>query len=109
MEHPHSLRRIDIYKKVTERVVLRAGSLDTDCWIWTGPHSGEGRGGGYPRMCLDGQTVAVHKVMAVHAFGYIPGRKQVDHICRNRMCVNPNHLEVVTHKQNMKRRDTAKT
>lgn len=75
------------------------------CWEWGGPNSGDGRGGGYARMCLDGQTVAVHRVVFTLFFGFIPGRKQVDHICRNRNCVRPSHLEMVTHKENQRRRD----
>ncbi|CDP51974.1 Phage protein [Devosia sp. DBB001] len=83
-------------------------SLGTDCWIWTGPDSGDGRGGGYPRMALDGQTVAVHIVMWTNEHGFVPGRKQLDHLCRRRRCVNPEHLELVTHLQNQKRRDRAR-
>jgi len=78
-----------------------------DCLIWTGPTSGNGRGGGYGRMSLDGQTVAVHRVMFTCVAGYVPGKKQIDHRCRNRLCVNPEHLEMVTHKQNQKRRAAA--
>lgn len=80
----------------------------TPCWCWQGSCSGNGRGGGYPRMNLNGQTVAVHRVVYTHFNGFIPGKKQIDHKCRNRMCVNPDHLEMVTHKQNQKRRDAAK-
>lgn len=40
-------------------------------------------------------------------YGYLPSKKHVDHICRNRLCVNPDHLEALTHKQNCKRRDEA--
>lgn len=98
-------RRALIAIKVTERIII---DENTGCWVWQGPCSGSGRGGGYPRMCLNGQTVAVHRVMFTHAYGYIPGKKQVDHGCRNRMCVNPDHLELVTHKQNQKRRDAAR-
>lgn len=95
-------RRIKILTKIMSRV-----SVDEhcECWIWQGPTSGSGRGGGYGRMCLDGQTVAVHRVMATLFMGYIPGKKQVDHKCRNRLCVNPDHLEIVTHKENQRRRD----
>ena len=78
----------------------------TDCWEWQGTDSGTGRGGGYGRMSLDGATVAVHRVMYTLFHGYIPGKKEVDHTCRNRICSNPKHLELVTHKQNCKRRDT---
>lgn len=74
------------------------------CWIWTGPDSGEGKGGGYGRMSLNGQTVAVHLVMFTHFHGYIPSKRQVDHTCNNRRCCNPDHLELVTHLENQKRR-----
>lgn len=82
--------------------------LSAPCWIWQGPTSGNGRGGGYPRMSLDGRTVAVHRVTAAHAFGYLHAGRQVDHKCRRRCCVNPAHLEPVTHLENCKRRDAAK-
>jgi hypothetical protein len=78
------------------------------CHIWTGPTSGNGRGGDYGRMCLDGQTVAVHIVSWTNEHGYVPSKKQLDHLCRNRRCVNDKHLELVTHKQNQKRRDQAR-
>ena len=98
-------RRTKILTKIMARV-----RVDTDCgcWIWQGPTSGNGRGGGYALMCLDGQTVAVHRVMATLFMGYIPGKKQVDHTCRNRLCVNPDHLEIITHKENQRRRDAAR-
>ena len=101
-------RRERILSKVMARVVEAPGALSTPCLVWTGPDSGGGRGGGYPRMTLDGQTVAVHIVMWTNAHGFVPGRKQLDHLCRNRRCVNPEHLELVTHKQNQKRRDRAR-
>ena len=94
-------RRDDIISKLMSRVFI---CPDTQCWLWTGPNSGSGKGGGYGRMCLDGQTVATHLVSYTHFYGYIPGKKQVDHKCNNRLCCNPTHLELVTHKQNQKRR-----
>ncbi len=84
------------------------------CWIWTGRTSGENkgnratRGGGYPRMDLNGHTVAVHIVMYTHYFGYVPGKMTIDHECRSRLCVNPNHLSMVSHKENQRRRDGKK-
>ena len=94
-------RRQSIFDKIMKRVKI---DKDTGCWNWTGPTSGTGRGGGYGRMSLDGQTVAIHIVMFCNFFGFIPGKKQIDHKCRNRLCCNPDHLEMVTHKQNQKRR-----
>lgn len=101
--------RIDRKVQIASRVA-RSVEVDptTACWNWTGPDSGDGRGGGYPRMSLDGQTVAVHRVIAAMVFGPLNRRRQVDHKCRNRCCVNPDHLEVVTHKENQRRRDAAK-
>lgn len=69
--------------------------------------SGKGHGGGYPRMKLNNRTVAVHKVSFVNEHGYVPGNKQIDHTCRNRRCVNPDHLEMVSHAENQKRRRKA--
>lgn len=97
-------RREAIIGKVMSRVVINPA---TACWVWQGSDSGTGRGGGYGRMSLDGQTVAVHLVVFTHFNGFIPGKKQVDHTCRNRRCCNPAHLELVTHKQNQIRRAKA--
>lgn len=100
-------RREEIWRRILDNVTVTPGPLDTPCLIWNGTHSGNGRGGDYPRMKLGGQTVAVHRVAATHWYGYIPGKKQLDHLCRNRMCVNPGHLEIVTHRKNQKRRAAA--
>ena len=78
-------RREDIAAKIASNVYV---DPVTGCHIWLGANSGtEGRGKGYPRMCLDGQTVAVHRVVWTNEHGFIPGRKQIDHECNNRMCV----------------------
>lgn len=103
-----SSRRDHIREKIMARVMI---DPVTSCWNWTGPTSGKtGRGKDYPRMWLDGQTVAVHLVMWTNEHGYIPGKRQLDHKCRNRLCVNPDpkHTELVTHKENQKRRDRAR-
>lgn len=101
-------RRERIRQKILARVEV---DPETGCWIWTGPTSGStGRGKGYPRMSLDGATVAVHIAMWIVEHGPIPPRKQIDHVCRRRLCVNPgrDHTELTTHRQNQKRRDAAR-
>ena len=98
-------RRTRLFSKVFDRVVI---DKDTGCWLWTGPDSGSGRGGGYGRMCVDCATMAVHIVMWVIRNGPIPPKKQLDHACPggpNRRCCNPDHLNLVTHKRNQKLRD----
>ena len=95
-------RRLRIMRKVLERVEY---DEETGCWTWTGPTSGDvGRGCNYPRMSLDGQTVAVHRVTFVVAHGFIHNRRQVDHLCKNRLCVSPFHLDAVTHRENQRRK-----
>lgn len=98
--------------KIREKIMARV-RIDpvTGCWEWLGPTSGtEGRGAGYPRMSLSGQTVAVHIVMWTNEHGYVPGKKELDHACRNRLCVRPvpKHVDMVTRKENAKRREMAK-
>lgn len=95
-------RREVLWQKVMKRVRV----LSNGCWEWTGPDSGSGRGGGYARMSVDGGTMAVHLVVWIIRNGPIPPRKQIDHTCNFRRCVNPDHLEMVTHKRNQRRRDT---
>lgn len=102
-------RRLTIIQRIEERCDIvdlgyKANGKPSPCHLWTGPNSGTGRGGGYGRISLDGQTVATHIVAYTHYFGYIPGKKQVDHLCCNRLCCNPQHLELVTHLKNQRRR-----
>lgn len=102
-------RRELIIEKIEERcaIVDTGFALDgkpSPCHLWQGPTSGTGRGGGYGRMSLNGQTVAVHLVAYTHYYGYIPGKKQIDHLCNQRLCCNPAHLELVTHLRNQRRR-----
>lgn len=100
-------------ESVLDRIEARCTITDTHfaldgkpspCHLWAGPTSGTGRGGGYGRMSLDGQTVAVHLVVFTHYYGYIPGKKQVDHRCNRRLCCNPAHLQLVSHLQNQRLR-----
>lgn len=87
----------------------------TGCWIWQGRTSGAegrgraGRGHGYPRVDIDGGTMAAHRAMWIIENGPIPPRKQLDHECRNRLCIRPGpgHNVMVTHLRNQRRRDAA--
>ncbi len=102
-------RRQTIIDKIESRCVIEDTGFFIDgqpspCHLWTGPTSGNGRGGGYGRMSLDGRTVAVHLVVYTHYHGYIPGNKQIDHLCNKRLCCDPQHLELVTHLKNQSRR-----
>ena len=98
-------RREDIVDRIIENLIV---DEETSCWVWQGGTSGDHNfgktGRGYGRISINGHTSAVHRVMYVCTYGYIPNRMQVDHTCNNRLCCNPEHLEIVTPKKNAKRK-----
>jgi len=62
------------------------------CWVWTGSL----QGGGYARIMTDGRMQPAHRVAYELKHGPIPDGLEMDHLCRVRCCVNPDHLEAVT-------------
>lgn len=71
-----------------------------DCWEWTG--SLDGRSYGH-LMGDGGRTVKAHRAAYQTLVGPIPAGLDLDHLCRNRSCVNPDHLEPVTRSENLRR------
>lgn len=102
-------RRNTIIERLESRCAIvdtgfQLNNVSSPCHLWRGPTSGTGRGGNYGRMSLNGQTVATHIVAYTHYYGYVPSKKQIDHLCNQRLCCNPAHLELVTHLTNQRRR-----
>lgn len=58
---------------------------------------------GYVRIWVNGARVLAHRYAYEMAYGSIPEGMELDHLCRNRWCRNPEHLEPVTHQENCRR------
>lgn len=71
-----------------------------DCWLWTGPVMTRG----YGKFSFGGDVELAHRMAYILENGGIPSRMYVDHKCHRRRCVNPDHLRVVTPKQNEENR-----
>lgn len=95
-----------MYKKIpqpTEKQLERFSKkyivLQNECWQWIG-----GKGvDGYGLVHLNNVIYRAHRVAYTIHKGPIPDGLQLDHLCRNILCVNPNHLEAVTQEENMRR------
>ena len=69
------------------------------CWLWTPPLDDSG----YGKFSVSGKKVGAHRWAYEEINGAIPDGLQIDHLCRVRNCVRPDHLEAVTHLENVRR------
>ena len=79
---------------------------ETGCWVWTAAKAGpeyKTPGRGYSAFYLDGRLTSGHRASYQLFKGPIPDGMTIDHLCRNTLCVNPDHLEVVTQGENTAR------
>lgn len=83
--------KVDRNGPVSERVGTR-------CWLWTAAvHQG------YGRFRLGGANLRAHVVAYELLVGPVPAGLEIDHLCRVRNCVNPAHMEPVSHGENVRR------
>ena len=69
------------------------------CWTWMGAKTAKG----YGQIWVDGKSDYAHRISFEMHKGPIPDGLEIDHLCENPSCVNPGHLEAVTHAENIRR------
>jgi len=74
---------------------------NSGCWLWTGCVDENG----YGRFLLDGKNRRAHRVAYSCFKAPVPAGLTLDHLCRVRSCVNPDHMEPVTLAENIRRGD----
>lgn len=75
------------------------------CWLWQRYLNNKG----YGKFSLEGEPVYAHRLAYQMEVGPIPQGTELDHLCSTPACVNPSHLESVTHTENVRRGKATKT
>lgn len=73
---------------------------DSLCWIWNGTSKNKI---GHASVWIGGREFSAHRRMYEQSVGPIPEGLQIDHLCCQPSCVRPEHLEPVTHAENLRR------
>lgn len=95
-----ALLRGQRWMRMPDEITKRVRVDPKGCWIWTGFIDSAT---GYGRITVDTENELAHRVSYRAFVGPIPPGLEIDHVCRTRACVNPFHLEAVTHLENVRR------
>jgi hypothetical protein len=94
---------------IDKQTEVTSKTVDTPCWLWTGWTDKFG----YGRFSIPGKSkhkndrvhIYSHRLVYALSNGWVDESLDLDHLCYNRNCVRPSHLEPVTHEENIRRRD----
>lgn len=85
-------------KRLMSKIIIS----ETGCWNFTGYLNSKG----YGKFSLNGKVLLAHTASFMIHGGIRADGYSIDHLCKNRKCVNPKHLELVLHKTNLERGNT---
>jgi hypothetical protein len=86
-----------------KRFIAKVAAMESGiCWLWTGSRYPTG----YGQLWNGERPEQAHRISYRLRHGAIPDGCEIDHLCRNRGCVNPEHLRAVPHRENMRVSDT---
>jgi hypothetical protein len=85
-----------LLERIEQKIMTEPNS---GCWLWIGSVGSHG----YAQIGVESGTTIVHRILYEKAYGAIPKGLECDHLCRVRCCVNPDHIELVTRRENIKR------
>ena len=92
-------KTVPLPARIKARSIVEDRGHTTPCWIWQGAENGDG----YGRISVHNNSRRAHRVSYESFVGPVPAGLVIDHLCRQRMCVNPAHLEPVTNGENVRR------
>ncbi len=101
------LKHLPAWMPLADRIEIWRKESTTNgqgCWLWERPLNRKG----YGHAWVARKHFAIHRLSYQHFVGPIPEALQIDHLCKNRNCWNPEHLEVVTLRENIRRGDAGK-
>lgn len=92
----------DMARYISDRTI----KTDGGCWEWQLSTNGSGYGRFWIKVDGEWTRRYSHRASYENAFGPIPSGLVMDHLCKNTLCCNPEHLEVVTQSENVRRGDS---
>lgn len=98
---PLATKRPELDLSIDERFWSRLMESESGCWEWQEYVDEKG----YGRFWDGARTIRAHQYAFAALVGDVPDGLELDHLCKNRRCANPYHLDPVTHEVNMARSD----